>query len=351
MITIGSGNTGCKLAIMFDEDALLFSTAYQDSNNFLGKTLVTISDKGASKKFTAGLKIWNKNYEKLESELEEIKNENVVVFAALGGGSGSSSLVPISEILIKNKNKVLVVGILPYKKEVNPPLANAVQSINSLMSIISDISVVIFDNHKLMKEYGGNWNKINSYIVKRVDYMVNLLEKYNEEKCYSPLTLDESELESVVFGGGFIDISETFLEKYTEKNERKYRTPKFTYGGLDKTTKNCLTVMFVSKGIEDSKIEEYHNIFTGAVQRLSTSSSNARMIPGILRAEINHSNSEDKEIKDRAYLTIASGLNIDRYLKQIEKLRDTAIEKAEIFSQKIKGTSVVKGKAKRLLDI
>lgn len=350
MITIGSGNTGSKLALMFDEDALLFSTAHQDSNNFRDKNIITFSDKGASKKFSAGIKIWNENHKKLEEELRYIHNDNVVIFAALGGGSGSSSLLPMSEILIENNNKILIVGILPFKKEINPPLANAVQSLNSLMPVISNVSVVVFDNNYLIKEFLHDWNKINYYIVKRVDYMINLLKKYNTDG-YSPLTLDQSELESVVFGGGFIDISESFLEKYDDKKNLKYKLPKFTYGKLDKTTKNCLIVMFIDDEIKNkNKLDKYHQILSGAISRISSTVKNARMIPGILRAEINYSNSEEK-IEDRAYLTIASGLNIDRYLIKIEKLRDDAINRASIFSEKMKGTNFVKGKAKRILDI
>lgn len=351
MTVIGSGNTGAKLAIMFDESALLFSTAHQDSNNFIGKNIITFSERGASKKFSAGNKIWEEKYEKLQEELNHINDEDVVIFAALGGGSGSSSLLPMSEILLEAGNRILIVGILPFKKEINPPLANAVQSINTLMSVIADVSVVIFDNNSLIKEYEHNWNKINNYIIKRVDYMINLLDKYNTDG-YSPLTLDQSELESVVFGGGFIDISETFLEKYDEEGNTKYRLPKFTYGRLDRSTKNCLIVMFVDDKIKGKKkLDEYHKIFSGAIARLATTVRNARMIPGILRADINYSNSEDESIKDRAYVTIASGLNIDRYLKKIEKLRDDAIERASEFSKKIKGRSIVGKRDKRVLDI
>ena len=351
MKIIGSGNTGSKLALMFDEDALLFSTAHQDSNNFIGKNIITFSERGASKKFTVGARIWEEKYEKLKEELDHIHNDNVVIFAALGGGSGSSSLLPMSEILLGNGNKVLIVGILPFKKEINPPLANAVQAINNLMPVIADVSLVIFDNNALIKEFEHDWSKINNYIVKRVDYMINLLDKYNTDG-FSPLTLDQSELESVVFGGGFIDISESFLERYDEDGNMKFTMPKFTYGRLDRTTKNCLMVMFVDDKIKSkNKLDEYHQILSGAISRIATTVRNARMIPGILRAEINYSNSENESINDRAYVTIASGLNIDRYLSKIEKIRDDAIERASEFSKKIKGKTVIKKRDKNILDI
>lgn len=342
MKVIGSGNTGAKLALMFDDNALLFSTAHQDSNNYIGKNIITISDKGASKRFTTGIRIWEENYEKLKESLTHIVNEDVIIFSSGGGGSGSSSLRPMSEILIENNNRILIVLILPYKKEVNPPLANSVQTINSLMPILSDVSVILFNNDTLVKDYENDWNAINSFIIKRVDYIVNLLSKYNTDG-YSPLTLDQSELESVVFGGGFLDISETFLED---------SLPKFNYCRLDKTTKNCLSVMFVNDDVKSKdKMHEYQNIFTGVLMKLGGRASNSRIIPGILRAEINYSNAEDEKINDRAYVTIASGLNIDRYLRKIEKVRDLAMKKAEVFSEKIKGNKIIKGKQNKVLDI
>jgi cell division GTPase FtsZ len=342
MTVIGLGNTGCKLATMLDEDALLLSTAKEDTNNFTGKNIITFSENGATKRFTTGLRIWNENYDKLKATLSNIENDKVIMFAALGGGSGSSSLRPVSEILLEQGNKILVVGILPFKKEVNPPLSNSVQSINNLMPIISQVSVVIFDNNKLLKDYENDWNKVNSYIVKRVDYMINLLDKYNTDG-YSPLTLDKSELESVVFGGGFIDVSEDFLEE---------KLPKFTYGRLDKTTKNCLIVMFVDTKVStEKKMHEYMNIMTTVQQRVAGRASNSRMIPGILRAQINYTNAEDDKVKDRAYLCIASGINIEKYVTNIEKIKDVAVSKAEVFAEEYKGKSVLKKRDKNILDI
>jgi hypothetical protein len=342
MTVIGLGNTGCKLATMFDENAVLLSTAKEDTNNFTGKNIITFSENGATKRFSNGLRIWNENHDKLEKTLADIRDDKVIMFAALGGGSGSSSLRPVSEILLEQGNKVLIVGALPYKKEINPPLSNSVQAINNLMPIISHVSVVIFDNHKLLRDYENDWNRVNSYIVKRVDYMINLLDKYNT-KGYSPLTLDQSELDSVVFGGGFIDVSEDFLEE---------RMPRFTYGRLDKTTKNCLTVMFVdSKITTEKKLHEYMNTLTGVLQRVAGRAPNSRMIPGILRAAINYTNAESEKAKDRAYLCIASGINIEKYISSIEKLKDVAVSKAEIFSEEYKGKNVLKKRDKNILDI
>jgi len=342
MTTIGTGNTGMILASAFTKKPILFSTAHQDTINFSSFDVNTFSEDGAGKRFRTGAKIWENNFERIEEILDNVRNEKVVIFSSFGGGSGSSSLNPISRILINNNNKVLIVGIMPYKKEINPPLANSVQALNSLMPLISKVSVFIFDNEKLRKEQENNWENIDGYIIKKTDYLINLLKKYSSDD-YSPLTIDQSELDSVIFGGGFVDLSDTFLEE---------GLPKFEYGKLDKTTKNCLISMYVDYNIKGkSRINKYQDIFTPVMDRISSRVSNARFIPGILRAKVVFSNSENKKIKDRAYITIVSGLNINHYLKKIERVRDLAMKKAMIFAENYSGSKFIDKKENKILDI
>jgi hypothetical protein len=342
MVYIGAGNTGATLAYMADENAILFSTATQDTSNFPdAKNIFTMSEDGASKRFKQGEKIWTENEDRLRDIFSVLKEEKVVVFSSLGGGSGSSSLQFISKILVEFNCKVLVVGVLPYRKEINPPLANSVQAINSLMSYINKVSVMIFDNNDLVKRFENNWKQINEYIITRVDQLTNMLEKYTVNE-FSPVTIDQSELESVVFGGGFVDLSTTFLEE---------DFPKFDYGYLDKKTKNCMIAMFVDRTTRREKVEEYHTVLTNVVNKISSKVSNARMIPGILRGEVNYTNSKNEKINDRAYVTIASGLSIEKYMKRIEKLRDEAVKKAEAYAETEKSEKLIAGKETKILDI
>lgn len=342
MITIGVGNTGMILATMYSDKPRLFSTAKEDSANFNSKFDVSVfAREGASKRFTNGCEIWENNLDELKSRLENIHDEQVAIFSSLGGGSGSSSLKYFSEILVQQNNKVIIFAVLPYKKELNPPLANAVQALNNIMPIISEVSVMLFDNERLMKKFDNNWESINGHIIKRADYIVNLLRKYNN-KDFSPLTLDQSELDSVIFGGGFLDFSDTFLEE---------GTPKFEYGTVDKTTRNCLVAMYVDDSIPEKRMEKYHKVLTDVLGKLSNKVSNARLIPGILRAKVNRSNSEDEKIWDRAYITIASGLNIDKYLEKISKMKDNALDKAKNFSKEYKGKEFIGDRSGEILDI
>lgn len=342
MKVIGTGNTGMKLASMFEkEKPILISTAHQDSVNFSGFDVNTFTEDGAGKRFGTGLGIWSKNEQRLRGVLADVVNDQVVLFSSLGGGSGSSSLSYVSRILVEQGNKVLVVGILPYRKEINPPLANAVQAINGIMNVIDDVSVIFFDNEILLKKYENDWERVNRHIIKRVGYVTHLLDQYSVDE-YSPMTIDSSELNSVVFGGGFIDVSDNFLEE---------TLPKFDYGKIDANTKNLLVALFVDVKAEEHTVNEYHKTLTGITGKLATKAKNARLVPGILRGKIEWSRSSDEAIVDRAYITIASGLSVDAYLKKIEKIRDDAMERAQNFATKAKVGNVISKKETNILDI
>jgi len=341
MTVIGAGNTGMKLASMFSKDAILISTAHQDSANFENFNINTFTEDGAGKRFGTGTSIWTKNEPRLRDVLKDTINDKVVIFSSLGGGSGSSSIQFLSKILIEQNNKVLVIGVLPYKKELNPPLSNAVQSINALLPMISDISILLIDNDKLLKLYDNDWIAVNNHIIKRVSFLTNLLDEYSVDK-YSPLTIDASELESVVFGGGFVDVSDDFLEEIN---------PKFTYGKISVDTKNLLIALFCDETLSDKKVDEYHRVLTGITNKFAGRAKNARFITGIIRGKVEWSRAQDETIKDRAYITIASGLGIDHYINQIEKIKDNAMEKAINFSSKVKVGSIVSKKDVNVLDI
>lgn len=339
---IGCGNTGSKIASMVDGKAILLSTAAQDTLNYKDFNMHSIAENGAGKKFSSGTKLWHTNIDKIKDLFKDIQNDKCVIVAALGGGSGSSSLSIITEILLKQNNKVLIIGIMPFIKENNPPLSNAVQAINSIVPYSNEASIMLFDNEKLIKKTNNDWHEINTHIVSRIDYIIHLVDRYSAD-MYSPITLDQAELDSVIFGGGFVDVSDSFIE---EKN------PVFEYGILDKTTKNFLIAMYVDIEIKDlRKIDTYHNILTGVVRKYANKVPNARMIPGIIRAKVNYSNSDDEAIKDRAYITIASGMNIEKYLVRIETMKNNAKEKAEIFLTKNDNVKILQKGDIKILDI
>lgn len=334
---IGVGNTGSLIATMLDKEALLFSTATQDTANYKEYNVKVIADEGCGKRFATGYKLWEEKDEVLRQHLKDVVGKKVVITTSLGGGSGSSSITYLVKILKEQKNEVLIVGIVPYKKEQLPPLANAVQSINAMLDLsLDEISVMLFDNEALLKLHKNNWEEVNNSIVRKVSYLLGLLDQYSVSG-FSPMTIDQSEFESVVFGGGFIDLSNAFLED---------ETPKFGFGKLDSETKNVLLAMVADVNLDRKEINKLHTTLTEVTNKIGGKAKNARLVPGILRGQIS-----PKVRRNRAYVTIASGLGIDGYLKYIEKMRDEAITKATKYAERKKTSSVTSRKQNNMLDI
>lgn len=341
MKVIGVGNTGMKFASMFDDKPILISTAHQDSANFTDKEVHTFTEDGAGKRFGTGLKIWQSNEVRLKKIFENIVDNKVLIFSSFGGGSGSSSVGFLSELFLEQNNQVLVVGVVPYRKEINPPLANAVQAMNSLLPLLDRVSVMVFDNQKLLKKYENDWIKVNNHIIQRAKYAVSLIDEFSLDG-YSPLTIDRSEHLSVIFGGGFIEVSDSFLED---------TNPKFDYGKIDAETKNVLIAMFIDKKVSDKRVDEYHKHLTQLTSKIANRAKNARFITGIMRGQVNWKRLETDDVFDRAYVTIASGVGMEKYIKEIEKIRDDAMERASHYAEKRKVEKVIDKKSEKLLDI
>lgn len=336
--TIGAGNTGMKIATLFDKKALLLSTAEQDTSNYKDFKVSVFATTGAGKRFSQGNSMWQENTDKLERFVADIPTKNVVLIAGLGGGSGSSSLHHLVDFLLSRDKKVLVVGILPFKQESIPPLANAVQSVNSLMPYVNKASVMLVDNTVLLERHNNDWSLINEDIVRRINTTVNLLSLNLQDK-YSPVTLDESELESVVFGGGFIDIS-------SARNERG--APVFDYGAIDKTTKNVLFAFAIDEKVDDKKVDAYQSEYTNILKDTVSKAKNARMIPGIIRAKLK---SATLTTNLTSFIFIASGMNIDKHLKKIMRLRDAAMKKTSVFNEKYEGADILTEEDSSTLDV
>lgn len=338
---LGFGEVGMRLANLMSENAFLFSTAEQDSYAYRkSNNVFQFETVGGSKRFSAGRKIWEDKYDELKSSLKDIQNEKVHIFSSTSGGSGSSALEIVSRILLEQDNDVIIFATLPFEGEGLPALPNAVNCLQSLIPLIPKISVMLFDNQKLMNLFESDWHKINYYIVKRADFVVNLLSKYSLNE-YTSQSLDESELDSVVYKGGFLDASDSFLEE---------EPPVLEFGKLDAKTKNVLMAMYVDVGVKKNEdVDRYQTILTDQIQALSKKAKNARIVSGMLRASVKKSGSN--KYNDRAYFLIASGLNSDKYLRHVEKMRDKALKKASAYAEKGKVENLASKKESKMLDI
>ena len=339
-ITIGIGEVGMKLANEFDDKAYLFSTAEQDSFLFKKKKIYQFETIGGSKRFSTGRRIWENKFDELKDVLKNVNNERVHIFSSTSGGSGSSSLEIITRLLLDNNNKVFIFATLPFDEEGLPALPNSVQCLQSLIPLLPRISVMLFDNQIMMKLFESDWVRINSYIVKRSDFVVNLLAKYSLDE-YTSQSLDQSEIDSVVYEAGFVDASDSFIEE---------EEPVFEFGKLDNKTKNLLIAMYVDVGIKSKEgVDKYQTILTNQIQHMSKKVKNARIVSGMLRASVKKSGSS--KYSDRAWFLVASGLNPDKYLKHLERMRDKALKKAQAYAEKNKADDLASKKETKMLDI
>jgi len=170
--------------------------------------------------------------------------------------------------------------------------------------------------------------------------LINLLTKYSIEE-YTSQSLDQSELDSVIYEAGFVDASDEFIEESPIQLE---------FGKIDSYTKNVLLAMYVDVSIKKREdVDIFQKILTDQISAISNKAKNARIVPGMLRAAVKKSGSS--KYSDRAWFTIVSGLNPEKYLKHVEKMRDKAIAKATAYAEKIKTDKLANSKETKILDI
>lgn len=345
MKIIGIGNTGCKLAEMYqqkinidEKNLYLLSTAKEDTMNYKKHTNILIYDSdGSGKNYNNGKKIWKNNLDKLKQDLGHLIDEKIIIFAAAGGGSGSSGLPIVTKELTKQKNKIIATTVLPYKKENVPPGSNALKNLNDLKQISKMANVLIFSNEKLLKKNNGLMSQANEEIIKNTDIMINILNRYNND-LYSPITVDNAELESIIFPNkqtGFIGITDNV-------NFEEMKIPKFEVGRLDsKITRHIAIYMILDPSLSKEKVDEYYDSFRLYLEKFSRYKG-ARIIPGILRVK-------RQRMNEMKFIVIANGLNIQ---SDFNKMKKYATSRAEIFlSEAIQDDVDLNKDEDNLLDI
>jgi hypothetical protein len=339
-IILGVGQCGMKLANKFfhtykgSEGLINLSTSIEDSVGIPTTGLVQVSKSGSGKKFSRGLSIWKENNDELEKQLRKVKNSDVIYFSSAGGGSGSSSIKYVSDVLLKNNNRVFLVLVLPFDHENLPYKPNALQSLSKLQDegYTSKISVLIFDNDKLGKQYYDteysedgkeikrpNLESINNHIISITDIVIDMVEKYHIKDKYSPFSIDALEHESVIFSNGILGVD---FKKY----DNGPTNVKFDYGKL-KDCKNVIIARAVNLHTSDYHIDQSTTMFIDIVKKISRKSKNARIISGIIRTN---------QIDDGTYIIIGNNLDISKYIERTKNKIGTSIEGYKHTDEKVK---------------
>ncbi len=304
-----------------ESELYFLSTAKEDTQNYTSHKNVFAYDViGSGKNYQNGRKIWLSHLDKIKNDLSLIKNDKVIIFAAAGGGSGSSGLPIISETLEKNGNKLIAVTVLPYKKENVPPGSNAIQSLNDLKKVNKKANVLIFSNEILLKKNNGIMSQANDEIITKTNLLINILDRYNSE-FYSPITVDKAELDSVLFPDkqtGFIGITD-------DVDFEEGKIAKFEFGKLNpKTTKHIAIYMIIDPSFPKDVVDTYYDQFRLYLEKYSRFKS-ARIIPGILRIN-------KQRVNEISFIVIGNGLDIE---SEFNKLKEIAKDRATSFIETV----------------
>jgi len=327
---IGCGQTGARLAEMFkfqDDNIITFSTAEEDSFGLTNN--IQISKNGSGRNYNVGLKIWSQNQEKVAEALADVEGTKVIYFAALAGGSGSSSIHVVLRQLLRNKNKVLFVGILPFLSEAIPAAANAVRAMQRLNDYQDRISIMLFSNEFIGKVVGRNYTEINQHIIGSTRCVANLNDELNDPDLYTPLAVDRLEVDSITYAGGFVNISFSNLEE---------ESPKFIGYGKINEAKNVLIVRSIYSKIKNAEVDSEADKLVEVVKKISGRAKKARILYGIIR------NNYDNIL----YITIASGLKIGNMIK---KYKDFAFDRVAGYRETTEKEDIITKDEAKFLDV
>jgi len=311
-LIIGCGQTGSRLAEMFrgrEDDIITFSTAIEDTFGLTNN--VEIAKEGSGRNYNLGLKLWAENKEKLIESLEPYSRRKVIYFASLAGGSGSSSIKFVLNTLLRQRNKVMFIGILPFLSEAIPATANAVRAMQRLNEYSDKISIMLFSNEYISKTFGRDYNSINNQILGSVRCVANLTAELNDPDMYTPLAIDELESDSIAYSSGFLNVSFSNLE---EEN------PKFIGYGKINEARNILVIRSIYSKIKNDEVDKESSRLVEIVKKISRRAKSARILYGIIR----------NNFDNLFYITIATGFDIT---KLISKYKDYAIDRVTNYRQ------------------
>ncbi len=323
-VVIGAGQCGTRLAANFaleDDKLITFNT---DSRDVGGEHLENdhvVVEGGAGQNYSKGLKIWSQHRDEIQDSLDEIQDEYVVYFISGGGGSGSSSVITLLNILLENRNKVLLVVATPFLKESIPATSNATRLLSRVAEFSNNMSVLLMSNDEISKQVKStSFDKINEEIIRKTRIVTDIINLHDDEH-FTPFAVDEGDHASVAFSGGFINVS--FDNIYQEVDgEMKIKNPKFSYGTL-KEASNILIIKNIPISRNHTEAMRAGDDVVNAAMKIGSSAKGARILYGAIRT--------DKNVAE--YSTFVSGIHID---KVFNKLKTKATNSAVRHIEKVK---------------
>jgi hypothetical protein len=351
---LGAGQCGMKLAYEYyikfsnSNELVALSTSTEDSVNIPKSSLIQIATEGSGKKFTNGTAIWQSARERLQREFEDVQQTDIIYFVSAGGGSGSSSVRHVADIVLSDNkfNRIFLVMTLPFEYEKLPFKPNALRAISTLQEdgYLEKMSILLFDNEKLSKQYFNieridrettinttDLNKINNHIVNSTSLVLDMINTYHDPRKFSPFTIDEIEHESVIFSYGFIGVDSRIYDGAGAE-------VKFDYGKIS-DAKNVIIAKAVNLRESDNAIKSTSGIFLEKVKIISKKAKNARIMYGIIRTD---------RIQNGTFIIIANNLDVGKY---VNKIKNKVGSNVDAFLTKDSREKVLTNREKSLFDI
>jgi len=319
---VGAGNAGGHIATMLSQKVeysipLIFSTSAEDTTNMkdmVSSEIIQIINEGNGKNFQIGERLWNKKEvkDKLENYFSPITEDDKVIYCiSLGGGSGSSSVSTVVNILNKRTKNIGIVAIMPHEKTVNF-VVNYYLSLNALTELSNKFAISLFDNATLLEKFKNNIEEVNHEIVNQTIHRF-LLKEADNRNLKSVWAIDQRDYDEIVFKAGFVNSS---ITKELSNSKVKFDI----YGNL-RRIKRMDVVYNIKESTKDSKVEELSQEFQKNVQNFTSKfGKNVITTYGVVRSDF---------LEDNTYYVIGNGFEIMPLLVSLQN-------KAQIHMQKLK---------------
>lgn len=282
-VIVGLGNTGTQIiklaakspklkdCILYAIDSVMTNVDLDTVKDFKYIPIISDEKTGSGRSRERGMAMYRFHEEqgKFDEMYEEIKNSKqpVIVISSSAGGTGSGSIIPFCERLVKNNIKVIPIIVCPSLED---PIAYHLNT-NDLMVELDAIANVDEDGNEInnVKTYSvfrningvSNYETINSEIVQSIEV---ILGKHYEFKNKD--SIDDSDLDTVLSTPGrFISIIETT----NTLEELKRNIIKRIFSGYQPAwsdTPNIIVRAFGLKSMFASS--EYHEAFSEVNARI-----------------------------------------------------------------------------------
>ena len=217
-VHIGIGQCGNRLAEQFGKNgrlALAINTARVDMSSIDSKAIATKNQihialagnkDGAGRNPEIGKESMEANldkvYEAIMKATKDLAVDRFVLWAGLGGGTGTGGVLPLMQHLIDNGHKVMLGLTIPRRKESWIVRMNAIKALTNILTVIDSdrrniVPYVVIDN----EQFDGGLASANEAIVKNFVRFTNTM-----TNTPADLAFDETDFDHLLRYKGLVSV-------------------------------------------------------------------------------------------------------------------------------------------------